>query len=215
MVGLVGRILRRWFGDRDKRRQEAIGEITPELHRTLNTLEASTRSHLQEWLKDSLLRGPVDRVIRQLEKAESDTLRAAGYYREQADSLNRRQMNLNQRLLQKALESIPGAPTLPEDTDVARVLGQLITVRNRRALRKTDLTELESLLQERVETVPVTASSKEIISWATGGRTHPDSITTDDQSGAAYVPYDESIGGTGDRMSIAMQLTGLHIKNIT
>ena len=57
VVGLVGRILRRWFGDRDKRRQEAIGEITPELHRNLNTLEASTRDHLQEWLKDSLLGG--------------------------------------------------------------------------------------------------------------------------------------------------------------
>ena len=215
VVGLVGRILRRWFGDRDKRRQEAIGEITPELHRNLNTLEASTRNHLQEWLKDSLLGGLVDPVIRQLEKSDSDTFRAARYYREQADSLNQRQMNLNLRLLQLALESIPGAPTLQEDTAVARVPGQLIAVRNRRALRKTDLAELESLLQERVETVPVTASSKEIISWATGGRTHPDAITTDNQSGAAYVPYDESFGGTGDRMTIAMQLTGLYIKNTT
>ena len=65
VVGLVGRILRRWFGDRDKRRQEALWEITPELHRNLNTLETSTRDHLQEWLKDSLLGGLVDRVIRQ------------------------------------------------------------------------------------------------------------------------------------------------------
>ena len=98
---------------------------------------------------------------------------------------------------------------------MARVPGQLITVRNRRALRKTDLAELESLLQERVETVPVTASGKEVISWATGGRTHPDAITTDNQSGAAYVPYDESFEGTRDRMTIAMQLTGLYIKNTT
>ena len=215
LVGLAGRILRGRFGDRDKRRQEAVGQITPELHRNLNTLEASTRNHLQEWLKDSLLGGPVDRVIRQLEKGDSDTLGAARYYREQADSLNGRQMYLNRRLLQLALESIPGAPTLQENTAVARVPGQLITVRNRRALRKTDLAELGSLLQERVETVPVTASGKEVISWATGGRTHPDAITTDNQSGAAYVPYDESFEGTRDRMTIAMQLTGLYIKNTT
>ena len=215
VVGLVGRILRRWFGDRDKHRQEAIGEITPELNRNLDALEASTRSHLQKWLRDNLLGGLVDRRIEQLEKAGSDMFQAARYYREQADSLNRRQMNLNRRLLQKALESIPGAPQLQEDTAVARVPGQLIAVRNRRALRKTDLAELESLLQERVETVPVTASNKEIISWATGGRTHPDAITTDNQSGAAYVPYDESFEGTKDRMTIAMQLTGLYIKNTT
>ena len=215
VVGLVGRILRRWFGDRDKHRQEAIGEITPELNRNLDALEASTRSHLQKWLRDNLLGGLVDRRIEQLEKAGSDMFQAARYYREQADSLNRRQMNLNRRLLQLALESIPGAPQLQEDTAVARVPGQLIAVRNRRALRKTDLAELESLLQERVETVPVTASNKEIISWATGGRTHPDAITTDNQSGAAYVPYDESFEGTKDRMTIAMQLTGLYIKNTT
>ena len=215
VVGLVGRILRGWFGDRDKRRQESIGQIIPELHRNLNVLEASTRNDLQEWIKDSLLGGPVDRVIRQLENADSDTLWAARYYREQADALNQRQMNLNLRLVQKALESIPGAPTLQEDTAVARLPGQLIAVRNRGTLRKTDLAELESLLQERVETVPVTASSKEIISWATGGRTHPDAITTDDQAGAAYVPYDENSGETRDRMNIAMQLTGLYIKNTT
>ena len=215
VVGLAGRILRGRFGDRDKRRQEAIGQITPELYRNLNTLEASTRNHLQEWLKDSLLGGPVDRVIRQLEKADSDTLRAARYYREQADSLNRRQMNLNRRMLQKALESIPGAPTLQEDTAVARLPGQLIAVRNRRALRKNDLAELESLLQERIETVPVTASDKEIISWATGGRTHPDAITTDNQAGAAYVPYDENSGETKARITVAIQLTGLYIKNTT
>ena len=84
-------------------------------------------------------------------------------------SLNRRQMNLNRRMLQKAIESIPGAPTLQEDTAVARMPGQLIAIKNRRALRKHDLAKLESLLQERIETIPVRASGKDIISWATGG----------------------------------------------
>ena len=211
VVGLVGRILRRWFGDRDKQRQEAIGQITPELHRTLNELEASTRNCLLEWLEDDLLRGPVDREIGHLERAGSAFLRAARYYREQAHSLNQRQMDLNRRMLQKALENIPGAPQLPEGTQVARVPGRLVAVRTSSALSA----ELESLLQERVETLPAAASDKQIISWATGERTHPYAITTDTEAGAAYVPYDDNFEETGDRRTVAMQLTGLYIKKTT
>ena len=214
-VRLAGRVLRGRFSDRDKQRREAIGGITSELNLNLNTLEASTRVQLQEWLKDSLLGGRVDHIINHLEKAGSDTFRAAGFFREQADSLNERQMALNKRMLRKALESISGEHTLQEDTAVARLPGQLIAVRNWRGLRNTDLAELEILLQERVETIPAGASSKQIISWATGGRIDPDAITMDEQASVAYVPYDESFRETRDRMTIAMQLTGLYIKNTT
>ena len=214
-VRLAGRVLRGRFSDRDKQRREAIGGITSELNLNLNTLEASTRVQLQEWLKDSLLGGRVDHIINHLEKAGSDTFRAAGFFREQADSLNERQMALNKRMLRKALESISGEHTLQEDTAVARLPGQLIAVRNWRGLRNTDLAELEILLQERVETIPAGASSKQIISWATGGRIDPDAITMDEQASVAYVPYDESFRETRDRMNVAMQLTGLYIKNTT
>ena len=118
-------------------------------------------------------------------------------------------------MLRKALESISGEHTLHDDTTVARRPGQLIAVQALQVLRETYLTELESLLQERVETIPAGASSKHIISWATGGRADPDAITIDKQAGAAYVPYDETLGETRDRMNIAMQLTRLYIKNTT
>ena len=213
LVGVAGRMLRGRFRDGDKQRQEAIGQITSELHQNLNALEATTRDDLQEWLKDSLLGGPVDQVIRQLETSESDALRGARYYREQADSLNQRQMVLNRRMLWKAMESIPGAPTLPEDTAIARQPGQLIGVRNLHGLSETDLKEIESLLQERIEIIPAGATCKQVISWATGGRINPDAIITDVQAGAAYLPYDENSGETRDRMTVAMQFTGLYIKN--
>ena len=215
VVGLVGRLLRNFFGNRDKQRQEAVAKITPELHQNLDDLEASIGNRLREWLEDSLLGGPVDRVIGQLEKADSGTLIAARYYQEQAASLNKRQKRLNRRMLLKALESIPGAPQLQDDTAVARVPGRLIAVQNWRDPMETDLGELESLLQERVEIVPAMASDKEIISWATGGRIHPDAIATDNQARTAYLPYDENLGETQDRMTAAMQLTGLYIKNTT
>ena len=215
VVGSAGRALRNRFSDRDEQRLQAIGQITPELHRILDSLEASTRAQLQVWLKDSLLGGEVDRVTKQLDKAGSDTLHAARYYREQADSLNQRQLNLNRRMLRKALESIAGEHTLQDDTAVARLPGQLIAVRNWPGLRESDVKELEFLLQERVEIIPAGASSKQLISWATGGRIRPEAIAIDEEAGAAYVPYDESFGETRVRMNIAMQLTGLYIKNTT
>ena len=214
-VGLAGRVLRGQFPDRDKQRQEAIGRITSELHQNLNTPETSTKVQLQKWLKDSLLGGRVDHIINHLEKARSDTFRAAEFFREQADFLNERQMVLNKRMLRKALESISGEHTLQEDTAVARLPGQLIAVRNWRGLGNINLAELEILLQERVETIPAGASSKQIISWATGGKIDPDAITMGEQAGGAYVPYDESFRETRDRMNVAMQLTGLYIKNTT
>ena len=214
-VGLAGRVLRGQFPDRDKQRQEAIGRITSELHQNLNTPETSTKVQLQKWLKDSLLGGRVDHIINHLEKARSDTFRAAEFFREQADFLNERQMVLNKRMLRKALESISGEHTLQEDTAVARLPGQLIAVRNWRGLGNINLAELEILLQERVETIPAGASSKQIISWATGGKIDPDAITMGEQAGVAYVPYDESFRETRDRMNVAMQLTGLYIKNTT
>ncbi len=208
LVGLVGRRFRGRFGDRGKQRQEALDQITPELHRTLNELEESTSNHLRGWLADNLLGGTVDQVIGQLERAGSDTLRAARYYREQAGSLNQRQINLNRRMLQKALENIPGAPQLPEDTAAARVPGKLVAVRNSSTLPA----ELDSLMQERVETLPAAASDKQIISWATGERVYPYTITTDTEAGAARVPHYNDFEEAGDSMTVAMQLTGLYIK---
>ena len=135
--------------------------ITTVLYRCLSEGESSIRQKFQQWLDEALIGQQVNRAIKQLEEAAISTDEAAKFY--QAQALNYRQMLLNLKILQEALERVNGWVELPTGASVARVPGQVMVIKGENTLYKMTIRQLELLLQERVETIPARRSRKQLI----------------------------------------------------
>ena len=214
-LGVINRIFRGVFGDKDKRRREAIDGITTVLYRCLSEGESSIRQKFQQWLDETLIGQQVNRTIKQLEEAAISTDEAAKFYQAQAQALNYRQMRLNLKILQEALERVNGWVELPTGASVARVPGQVMVIKGGNTLYKMTIRQLELLLQERVETIPARRSRKQLIEWCTRGKSGQGDITIDDLRATARATYDGEDQETLVMVSIGRQLTGLNIINET
>ena len=214
-LGVINRIFRGVFGDKDKRRREAIDGITTVLYRCLSEGESSIRQKFQQWLDETLIGQQVNRTIKQLEEAAISTDEAAKFYQAQAQALNYRQMRLNLKILQEALERVNGWVELPTGASVARVPGQVMVIKGGNTLYKMTIRQLELLLQERVETIPARRSRKQLVEWCTRGKSGQGDITIDDLRATARATYDGEDQETLVMVSIGRQLTGLNIINET
>ena len=210
---VINRIFRGLFGDKDKRRREAIEGNTKVLCRCLSEGESSIRQTFQQWLDETLIGQQVNRTIKQLEEAAISTGEAAKFYQAQAKALNCRQMRLNFNFLQKALERVNGEVEIPAGVTVARVPGQLMVVKGGNTLNETTIGELESSLQERVETIPAQRSQRQLIEWATREKSAQADITIDNRRATARATYDEEDLEPLVMVKVARQLTGLNITN--
>ena len=208
VVGVIGTILRGLFGNKDKKRREAISRISPELYRSLDQLESSIRTGFRKWLNESLMEQQVNRTIGQLEGAAVSTGEAARFFRTQAGSLNQRQLQLNRSLLENALEKVNENTALPNHAVVARVPGQLMVIRTIGPIEEETVQKIQSLLQEEISTIPANWSPERIVRWATGGKSTSEAMTVDNQRDTAH---DKNDRATLTRMDIARQLTGLEL----
>ena len=127
---MINRKFRRVFGDKDKRRREAIDGITTVLYRCLSEGESSIRQKFQQWLDETLIGQQVNWTIKQLEEAAISADEAAKFYQAQAKALNCRQMRLNLKIPpEKPWKESTGEVEIPAGVTVARVPGQLMVVK--------------------------------------------------------------------------------------
>ena len=212
VVTLVGQAFRGKFGDKDQRRREAIGKITPKLNRSLDQLETSVREVFARWMEEGLVGPVVNNAIGQLEAAAVSTQEVADFYRDQARELNQRQRRLNLELLRTAMRRIDGSVAIPDHTTtVARVPGQLIVIEDGEGLDEPHIRGLQDLLQEEVATIQPGLPLHRLMEWATGKPAAPDAVTINERRATARAAYDPGDPGTLARVVVARQLTGLNI----
>ena len=215
VVGIIGRIISRFLGDKTKRRQEAIGRITPELHKHLDQLRSDIRGQLERWVRKDLIEHQVNTAIAQLEAAATGMAQSARFYRAQSASLNQQLLRQNQQLLETALEHA-GEDTGPrEHLIIARVPGQGITIKTGEGneFPAETIDRMRAVLQEPISVIPERWSVNQVIRWGTGRGTSPNDIRIDWERGTALAPHDSQDPATATRISMAQQFTGMHIRN--
>ena len=208
----IGMSVGRLFGNKAKRRQEAISRIVPKLQQHLNEIEGEARRDFDRWVQRDLIGGIVAKLIEQLEDAARNAGHAAHFYRQQAEALNRQLGALNRQLLNAALSHVGAMEYNADDVSVARVPGRLLAVRNRRGndMEPELANRIGQILQENVICLPHNWTDKEIINWAAGNES---GIAIDQDRSTARAGFDPDDPKTRVRASIAQQLTNLHIIN--
>ena len=214
-VGIIGRIIGRFLGNKAQRRQEAIARITPELHKHLDQLQSDIKGQLERWLQNDLIGQQVNTTIAQLESAATGMEQAARFYRAQAAGLNHQLLSQNRQLMEAALEHVGKDSAVCEHLAIAREPGRGITIRAGEGdgFPAETIDRLQAVLQEPICVIPGRWSEKQIIRWGTGGGTSPDDISIDRDRATARAAHDDRDPATATRISMAQQLTGLHIRN--
>ena len=206
----VGMLVGRLFGNRAKRRQEAIGRIVPELQQHLNEIESQVRRDFEQWVERDLTGGMIAELIGQLEDAVRNADHSAEFYGQQAAALNLQLGMLNGRLLGVVLEHIGAAERDTDDVIVARVPGRLLAIRSvPGVVINPELADrIGRIFQEDVACLPQDWTDREIVSWAVGNEGE---IIIDEGRRVARAGFDAGDPTTRVRVSIAQQLTNLHI----
>ena len=171
---------------------------------------------MSQWLNNELIGQQINNTIRELETIASNAEEAAGFYRNQAQELNQRQLELNGELLRALLNHTGADPSAANDIIMARVPGQTTTLKTSKGLNLAQLTleQLESVLQEPIEIIANRWSRKRVIQWATGSTANePTAVSISEKRKVARTQYSEQDPATPARVNIAQQLTGLHIIN--
>ena len=163
-------------------------------------------------MQQELVGGIVAKLIEQLEDAARNADYAAHFYQQQAEALNRQQETLNRQLLKAAQSHVGATEYNADDMTVARVPGRMLAIRNHQGIElAADLaSRIGQVLQERVICLPHNWTEREIINWATGNGSY---VAIDQDRSTARAGFDPDDPKTWIRVSIAQQLTNLHIIN--
>ncbi len=215
VVGVIGRIIGGFLANKAERRQEAIARITPELQRHLDQIQSDIKGQLDSWLLHDLIERHLDTTVAQLETSAADLGQAAVFYRSQSASLNQRLLSLNRQLLEAALKHICEGLATSENLVIARVPGQGITLKasGMDLITAEAIEQLRLVIQEPVYVIPAEWTTEQVILWGTGRQTSLNDIRIDWDRATAHAPHDDEDPATAARISMAQQLTGLHIRN--
>ena len=211
----ISLLFRKIFGNKAKRRQEAIQVISTELHKSLDDLEKTLSHQLTDWLDNQLIGTQMASVIRQFEAMASKTEQAAEFYQHQVEELNQRQQELNLTLLNAVMNHIGQDPASEEGLNVARTPGEAIGIHHTKgpALPRPSLELIQSILQEPIDLLPSRCSRKFIFQWAAGGDADHTPVDLDQKRKLARISGLKKDKATANRVDIAQQLTGFQITN--
>ena len=214
-VGVIGEFVGRFFGNKAERRQEAIARITPELHKNLDQIQSGIQGQLERWLADDLIEERVNPAIAQLEGYAADMEKAAELYRGLAALLNEQLIGQNRQLVSAVLEHIGVETSACGCPVTARVPGQGITIRadDENFFNAETVERLRAVLQEPVHVIPASWTVEQTIRWGTGQDSSHNDIRFEWDRALAHAPHDNGDAATAVRISMAQQLTGLHIRN--
>ena len=209
---VIAHLIGRFFGDRDKKRREAIAEITTKLRESVDEIENQIRNSMRQWL-DDLTKQYLNRVIASLNSLAQSNGQAATVTRYIAWRSNDDLLALNKQTVGNALAHLGCADEIAKVGVVARVPGQAIAF-IARGDSKPDagtIARLGTLLNEAVHVVSSDFSEISIIRQLAYEADRAGRVEIDRQTQTAYIsdfPTDpkRKIG-----IRLAQQLTRLHI----
>ena len=184
IAGLMGR----FFGDRDKKRREAIAEITTKLRESLDEIENQICSSMRQWL-DDLTKQYLNRVTASLNSLAQSNGQAATVTRYIAWRSNDDLLALNKQTVGNALAHLGCADEIAKVGTVARVPGQAITFIARGDSKPdTDtIARLGTLLNEAVHVVSSDFSETSIIRQLAYEPGRAGRVEIDRQTQTAYI----------------------------
>ena len=208
IAGLMGR----FFGDRDKKRRDAIAEITAKLRESMDEIENQIRSSMRQWL-DDLTKQYLNRVTASLNSLAQSYGQAATVTRYIAWRSNDDLLALNKQTVGNVLAHLGCADEIAKVGAVARVPGQAIAfiARGDSQPDAGTIDRLETLLKEAVHVVSSDFSETSIIRQLAYEPGRAGRVEIRRQTQTAYIsdfPTDPK-RKTGIRL--AQQLTRLHI----
>ena len=208
IAGLMGR----FFGSRDKKRREAIAEITTKLRESMDDIENQIRNSMRQWL-DDLTAQYLNKVTASLNSLAQSNGQAAAVTRDIAWRSNDDLLALNKQTVGNALAHLGCADEIAKVGAVARVPGQAIAFIAKGASKPDSgtIVRLETLLNEAVHVFSSDFSETSIIRQLAYEPGRAGTVGIDRQTQTAYIsdfPTDPKCK-TGIRL--AQQLTRLHI----
>ena len=214
-AGLIKKALSGLFGNKAKRRQEAVSRITPLLENNLNQIERQLRRDLDKLIRVELVDTQINGTINKLETIADSTLQAAKFYRNQADTLREKLLDMNLQLVADALDHAGKNGSTLEGAAVAREPGRGIAVRTTKNMQLTneDIKKIQAVIQEPVEKTLRHWSDRRVIQWAIDLEEGAEEIRIDQDRKTAQVKHASRSPETPARTTMAEQLTGLHILN--
>ena len=214
-VGLIGKGLGSLFGNKAKRRQEVVSQITPVLEESLNRIESQLRRDMDKFLRVDLIDTQINGTINTLETIADSTGRAAKFYREQAETLNGKVIDMNRQMVIDALNHAGEDGLMLDGATVARAPGQGTAVKPENKIGPTseNIMKVQAIVQEPVEIIPPHWSDRRVVQWAIDLEESDDEIRIDRDRGTAQVKHADQSPETPAKTTMAEQLTGLHIVN--
>ena len=208
IAGLMGR----FFGSRDKKRREAIAEITTKLRESMDDIENQIRNRMRQRL-DDLTAQYLNKVTASLNSLAQSNGQAAAVTRDIAWRSNDDLLALNKQTVGNALAHLGCADEIAKVGAVARVPGQAIAFIAKGASKPDSdtIVRLETLLNEAVHVFSSDFSETSIIRQLAYEPGRAGTVGIDRQTQTAYIsnfPTDPKCK-TGIRL--AQQLTRLHI----
>ena len=154
-VSLIGRLTSRLFGNKAKRRQEAVSRIRPELEESLNRIESQLKRDLDKLIRMDLIDTQINGTINTLETTADSARQAAKFYRNQAETLRGKVIDMNREMVRDALNHAGEDGCTLDWATVARAPGQGTAVKpeNNMGLTNDDIMKVQAIIQEPVETI--------------------------------------------------------------
>ena len=151
LAGVVGRLMGRLFGNRDKKRQEAIAEITPQLRQNVDGIERQVRDGMKKWL-DDFTRQHVNQAEAQFNQLVQSQGNMAGLIRSVSARQRESLQAENRDIIIAALQHLGERDIARRIDKVARIPGQavVVTASGNSNLSPDAAAGLSSLLREKV-----------------------------------------------------------------
>ena len=212
-VGVVGWLASFLFKDREFKVQRQRDKLAKRLNKDIDKIERRLRKSLRNWFEKKLLHNQVRVLIADLKVITAGLFELADAQRNLAWTLNREQKKLHQTLLREALKQL-GHPELYDlSSDVARVPGSaMMLVIDSGTIFPGDVrVGLKTLLEEDVWFVVNTSNDMSKLAQAIGRNCDRRRVSIEDSIRVAHVPITDLTEEVRGRISLAQQLTGLHV----
>ncbi len=213
-LGVIGGIVSFIFDSKEEKARKAREDLTGRLRKNVEQIEGKLRDMLRSWLDQEVLKKSVDNVFRDLDAVTKTLFRLADSQRELAATLNDRQKELALTVVQEALRLLDAEAVMDSITDVARIPGVaiMVLVQPREQIPGEIRSGLEKLLEEQIRIIVDTKNTASVIAQAIGEKCHINQIKIENEINVAHVAIKDIDPITRDRIRLAQQLTGFHVR---
>ncbi|MDR2141261.1 MAG: 50S ribosome-binding GTPase [Deltaproteobacteria bacterium] len=210
-LAVVSGLVSLFLDDKSVKVDRAKKSLREQISDYIDKIEINIKKKLKKWLKDELLIGQFDELLKDFEAIEQSVANLAEAQRFLAWTLNNRQKILGRSLVKEALGQLGAVGVIERIIDVARIPGVavILLVKPDFQVSPEILPGLAKLLGERVSLVIDTKKPLSVMAQVIG--CDPGDLSLEDNGRVARVAVRDLNSATKARLKLAQQLTGAQI----